>query len=266
LVRCNLQSNFPFVQKYVFIFKETLKNNFHTITKKNTQHNVGPTHQKFTCFIFYFFKPKKLEHENNEGIGEAGYQKAVPFETQGTGLEPSLNWSLSPLHIHPQYEAFGNASLKNILKTTYGELDSQKQNLTVEAFPVPKYQKYALKQEKKYEFEKDVEDFSEVYAKRLLKEVIQFLLNSQVGYHMSTVPTSFVQDSNVGSFQGDSSNVRVVTDNSVSALFLRNLLFKMPKNRLATSFTYEGSVVHAPCYQFTDPKITGLKKIIHSTK
>jgi hypothetical protein len=163
----------------MFSFSKKLFKTTFTQSQKRTHNTVLVQHIKsLPVYFLFFLTKKKLEHEeeNTASTAAADYYKAVPFETTGTGLEPSLNWSLSPLHIHPQYEAFGNASLKNILKSTYGELDSKKQNLTVQAFPIPNYQKYALKQEKKYEFEKDVQDFSEVFAKRLLKEVIFILI------------------------------------------------------------------------------------------
>ena len=119
-------------------------------------------------------------------VENGDYVKTVEFNSKSTiGLEPALNWSLSSNHIHPQYEAYGNTKLENLLKNAYGKKDAKNQTLIVETFKTPKFDKFVLKkpkqvqqqteteeiQEQNIEWEKDIVDFSEIFSKRVLKEV-----------------------------------------------------------------------------------------------
>ncbi len=75
-----------------------------------------------------------------------------------------------------------------------------------------------------------------------------------MAYHLSYSYNTFVQDGSVGAHRSQNAPIRVVTDNSVSALFLRNLLSPVA-NVGAHQFKPSSILFHAPGYKMTPASV-----------
>ncbi|EFC42797.1 predicted protein [Naegleria gruberi] len=164
---------------------------------------------------------------------------AVNLYEDRKGDEAKHNWSLSKGLIFPQYDAYRNADNETLLKKSFGQVDSEKQFLKVKEIASTEYDKYVAHADKTTPLvtytAKD-----EKFHKRSQREV---------GWYLSYAPNSFTQDGCFGSANQNTCLVRVVTDNSVSGLFLKNMI--LPTRKLDSSvFKYDSLVLHTPGFQF----------------
>jgi hypothetical protein len=127
------------------------------------------------------------------------------------GLEAQLNWSLASLRIHPNYECFGNSTLKEILKRTYGKSDRRNDTLLVSPDSVQEFDILSLQDVTKYSWTNSATKFDPKQAQRVFRDL---------AYHLSMVPSSFVQDGDVGSSRESAAKLRVMTD-SFRSLFAK---------------------------------------------
>lgn len=140
------------------------------------------------------------------------------FPNERPGVSYDLNWSLAEDRVSPAFDAFRNASTATLLQYAFGQradaggvvLDESSSATAVETFVVagtfgsaPKEALLKYKQISADQFNKLMRDITA---------------------HLSYVPQVFVHDGSFGSHRSAEVQMRVISDNSVSALQVAHLL------------------------------------------
>jgi len=151
---------------------------------------------------------------------------------------PKTNWTLADYGITPTYDAYRNASLKHLLERVYGKVD-ENGVVHVPHFET-KYDKYLFKDLNRRSVYNNFKEFSPLFAKRFHREIT---------YYFTHVGESFLHDGDMGAHR-DSIRMRVVTDNAVTALCLRNMMLPMWKNMNPLYYENDAIIMFGPGYKF----------------
>ena len=152
------------------------------------------------------------------------------------------NWSLGKAQVFPQYDAYRNADNETLAKKSFGQVDGEKNFLKVKQIDNTQYDRF-VSQAKTSTEGYTVKD--EKFHKRTQREV---------GWYLSYAPATFTQDGCFGSANQTTCLVRVVSDNSVSGLFLKNMI--LPTRNIDSSlFKYDSLILHAPGFQFVPSQV-----------
>ncbi|KAL0485162.1 phosphoenolpyruvate carboxykinase [Acrasis kona] len=159
----------------------------------------------------------------------------IDSDNPHTGLEIDTNWSLAPHNIAPKFDAYRNPKLEHILKTApYGRV---------------KGQKYLVSDQYQPTFDRFVSNSTHQDSTPLTQTASKYFrrMQREVAYHLSYAYNLFVMDGIVG---GPNAPIRFITDNSISALFVKNL-FVEPSHVQAQKHVVKGVVFHGPGYRST---------------
>lgn len=165
------------------------------------------------------------------------------------GLNIGLNWSLADQNIHPDLQCFRNLNVEGLLVRSFGKIDrpSRAVHFNEEAIEPARF----VSENPTDNFKQgwpasSVPQMSSKYVSRVQREL---------GYYLSFVPSSFVSDGYAGSSPINSVPMRIVTDNAVSSLFLRNMTVPVSETNNPINHEYKFAVLHAPGYRFTPQRI-----------
>eukprot|EP00761_Pharyngomonas_kirbyi_P012372 gb/GECH01012399.1/.p1 GENE.gb/GECH01012399.1/~~gb/GECH01012399.1/.p1 ORF type:complete len:572 (+),score=74.14 gb/GECH01012399.1/:1-1716(+) len=132
------------------------------------------------------------------------------------------NSSLAGLHIHPQGYSYPNLDTNGLAKHSFGKRDKN-DNVYVDARNEEHgFDRLSTADPREHDFWPDsVEDFDHTFCRRTWRDVANYITD---------LPYSYVRDAPIGSSISGEILARIVSDNPVSDLFLRNLMLPKPKN------------------------------------
>ncbi|KAG2385515.1 hypothetical protein C9374_003330 [Naegleria lovaniensis] len=187
----------------------------------------------------------KIMHKAQDKYLERVVQHQVDLMEDRNGDDAQHNWSLGKAQIYPQFDAYRNADVETLVKKSFGQVDGEKQFLRVKQInDINDYQKL-VSQENKQISTGSYTSKDEKFHRRTQRET---------GWYLSHTPNSFTQDGAFGSSNQHSCLIRVVTDNSVSGLFLKNMILPIRKTA-PSAFSYDSLILHAPGFQFIPPQV-----------
>ncbi|KAL9646815.1 hypothetical protein ABK040_013677 [Willaertia magna] len=200
-----------------------------------------------SVLISHLVNQTKIMEEARQKYDEKIREQKVALSDEREGDQSTHNWSLGKCQIFPIYDAYRNASVDTLLAKSFGEVDKEKQTLKLKENNLPTITDYdkLVVTKATDTLVKGYTPMSDKHHKRTQREV---------GWYLSHVPNSFSQDGCFGAGNQITCLVRVVTDNSVSGLFLKNMILPIRKI-VPTQYHYETLILHAPGFQFVPTSV-----------
>ncbi|KAF0972712.1 hypothetical protein FDP41_008961 [Naegleria fowleri] len=187
----------------------------------------------------------KIMEKAKEKYLEKVVHNGVELSEDRNGDNAQHNWSLGKAQIYPQFDAYRNTDVATLVKKSFGQVDEEKQFLRVKQIVDPNDYQKLVSQANKQISTGSYTSKDEKFHRRTQRET---------GWYLSHTPNSFTQDGAFGSSNQHCCLIRVVTDNSVSGLFLKNMILPIRKTAPST-FSYDSLILHAPGFQFIPPHV-----------